>query len=239
MERDVTYFRYCDDMIVLASERAACEAAFEVYQEVVERLKLPIHEAKSLQPYRGERKSTFWGAKSKPVFHWANPVKDDAFPWIQFLGYQIRYDGCVRIRPSSIGKEMAKLSAVADKLLRSLRPANVGNLRHSPQAVRHRFRMKLIAMAVGRRDVGQSLDEPLPKCWANGFRWLANKNVITNNLKALDEQRERQMSRVSRRLGTLNIQTPKKSDQPTVRKYYGFPFSYRGQFAARRPRITY
>jgi hypothetical protein len=67
----------------------------------------------------------------------------------------------------------------------------------------------------------------MPKCWAAGFHWLSGKHAITNNLRALDRQRERQINRVVRRLKGLDL--PTAEAQPK-RKRYGFPFSYVGQF---------
>ena len=53
--------------------------------------------------------------------------------------------------------------------------------------------------------------------------------MIGNNLKALDRQRERQINRVVRRLKTLKVEVP-DTKVKHHRKYYGFPYSYRGQF---------
>jgi hypothetical protein len=232
----VMYLRYCDDTILLAPEREACEEAFSRYREVLTNLRLPIHEPEPLKAYQGSQKKKFWRAKSKSTYHWSDPCASDAYLWIQFLGYQIRYDGAVRIRPSSIAKEHSKLAEVTGKTLSLLQPSNVSNIRRSANSIEHRLRMKVISMAVGRRDIGQSSDKPLPKCWANGFRWLSGKNIITNNLKALDRQRERQINRVNRRLRILDLQIPEKEEgHQRRRKYYGFPFSYRGQFERATP----
>jgi hypothetical protein len=227
----VTYLRYCDDTIVLAPGRDACAKAFDCYRATMTRLKLPIHQPAPLPPYEGSHKRSFWPARSKPVYHWARRQVTGSFPWIQFLGYQIRYDGTVRIRLSSIAKEHSNLVEITGRLLRLLRPDNVSNIRRSAKAITHRFRMKLISMAVGRRDIGQSLDKPLPKCWANGFWWLSGKHLLITNLRGLDRQRERQINRVSRRLKALDIQVNgRASDAQKVREYYGFPYSYVGQF---------
>jgi hypothetical protein len=231
------YLRYCDDMIVLAQDRGACQEALDSYCSVMQSLKLPIHEPEPLNPYEGHQKKSFWEAKSKPVYHWAKPDVGGSFPWIQFLGYQIRYDGVVRIRPSSIAKEHKELVEVTGKVLRSLRPDNLSNIRRSPNSIKHRVRMKLISKSVGRKDIGQVLDRPLPNCWASGFRWASGKNLLTNNLKKLDRQRERQINRVSRRLKDLDIQVAEKAAvAQKVRRYYGFPYGYVGQF--KRSQLT-
>jgi hypothetical protein len=214
-------------MILLAADRSACIAAADSYHDALRTLKLPIHPPEPLKPYVGSQKKSFWTAKSKPVYHWAGPDDCSSYPWIQFLGYQIRYDGVVRIRPSSVNKELSKMAALTGRVLNSLRPENTANIRRSPQSIQHRLRMKLISMAVGRRDLSQSTEKPLPHCWADGFRWIDGKNALTNNLKALDRQRERQINRVVRRLRTLELQAPNGEVQHH-RPYYGFPYSYRG-----------
>ena len=230
-ERNVTYLRYCDDMIVLAPTRTACKEAFAEYCATVRELKLPIHEPQIFGRYQGEQRKAFWSnAKSRDVYHWGDPRSNSSFPWIQFLGYQIRFDGKVRVRRSSIQKELVKLALQTDRILRMLTPPNVKNLRKSKTSIKHRVRMKLISMAVGRCDLRER-DEPLPKCWANGFRWLAGKNIIPGNLKALDRQRERQINRVARRLNGLSLELPpSKSEDDDVLDHYGCPFSYWGQF---------
>jgi hypothetical protein len=53
----------------------------------------------------------------------------------------------------------------------------------------------------------------------------------------LDRQRERQLSRLRRRLNGVDIPLTKQSkQQEKVRTYYGFPYSYRGQFMPRNPK---
>jgi hypothetical protein len=54
--RDVTYLRYCDDMILVSSDREACAGAFECYKSAATHLRLPIHPSPSLRPYEGSQK---------------------------------------------------------------------------------------------------------------------------------------------------------------------------------------
>jgi hypothetical protein len=230
-ERQITYLRYCDDMVLLAPTEDACREVFTAYTASVNDLRLPIHLPKVVRSYEGPNKRQFWSTKSKAPYLWGNPREQpSSFPWMQFLGYQIRFDGAVRVRPASIEKELKKLTLEGDKLMRLLRAENASNLRRSKGSIRHRFRMKLVAMAVGRRTLSDKTF-PLPKCWANGFRWLSEKRMITTNLKALDRHRERQVSRINRRLQDLNISVqPRRDDDSGALDHYGCPFSYWGQF---------
>jgi hypothetical protein len=232
VEHGVTYLRYCDDIILLARTRSACAAALEAYCKAAQELKLPIHEPKLVEPYKGADQKRFWSEKSKQVYHWGNPAFGNSIPWLQFLGYQIRFDGCVRVRRSSVNKEMEKLARESGKILRMLTPENAHNIRKGKASIKHRVRMKLVSMAVGRRFLGE-IDAPLPNCWASGFRWLNNKRMLRGNLKALDRQRERQINRISRRLEELDIHPPPSNNEsPKVLERYGRPFSYWGQFKA-------
>lgn len=226
----ITYLRYCDDMLIVAPTMQACREAFAAYTAEVKNIRLPIHLPKVVRSYEGPNRREFWATKSKAPYRWGDPCVGRSFPWVQFLGYQIRFDGAVRVRQSSIAKELSKLTLEGDKMVRLLTAENASNLRRSKGSITHRFRLKLISMAVGRKTLADKKD-PLPKCWANGFRWLSNKRIITTNLKALDRHRERQVSRISRRLLDLNISIPPRpQDDPNALEHYGCPFSYWGQF---------
>ena len=131
----------------------------------------------------------------------------------------------MRVRQSSVNKELTKQVQTTGRLLDSLRPSNVANIRRSPSSIAHSLHMKLISMGVGRRKPAQPVAGPLPMCWAHGFRWLSGKDVLTNNLRALDRQRERQVSRVVRRLRGLEL-----ADAGAQPRHCGFRFSYVGQF---------
>jgi hypothetical protein len=231
-EHQVTYLRYCDDMILLSPDRDACAAAFDSYRSVVTGLRLPIHPSPSLRPYEGSQKKFFWNRKSRPVYKWGDPSDLGCYPWIQFLGYQIRYDGMVRIRQSSVDKELRKLADVSGRVLSLVKSGDPANIRCSPSNIAHRFRMKLISMGVGRRSQGQPLGEPSPNCWTYGFRWLLGKNCVTTNLMALDRQRERQINRVVRRLKGLRI--PETGGQHQTRaRGFDLRSSYFGQLLSK------
>jgi len=236
--RSFRYLRYCDDMVLLAYDREVCQAAFELYCRVLERLKLPIHPPSCVQAYSRE----FWGGKSNAPYHWRRPHSGNEVPWIQFVGYQVRYDGLLRLRPKSLKKQFKKMTTAADELLATLNPgrsrpgeitAFAPGISKNQREILHRFRMKLISMAVGRRELGQQLSEPMPMCWARGFKGLVGKKLISGALKALDRHRERQIRRVKRRLSQLP-QPPdpgrKRRKRGGAHRYYGHPFSYWAQF---------
>ncbi|MEK7993123.1 MAG: reverse transcriptase domain-containing protein [Planctomycetota bacterium] len=242
LRKSFTYLRYCDDMIILARDHGVCAQAFGRYQDVLKDLKLPAHPPKGITSYSKD----FWDGKSNSPYRWHHPAGPDDVPWIQFVGYQVRYDGTVRVRLKSLKKQFKKLTALADQLLAALNPGRerprqitpfAKGIRKNARQILHRFRQKLISQAVGRRRRGHDLNEPLPLCWANGFRGLVGKKIVLSHLKALDRHRERQVRRVMRRLQSLPPPaTQTRSEAIEVLAFYGYPFSYYGQFKQRAKR---
>jgi hypothetical protein len=234
-----TYLRYCDDMVILSPVKSSCERAFGEYHKCLERLKLPVHPPTEVAPYRGPAKRQFWQGKSNKPYHWGQDTAGGDLPWIQFVGYQIRYDGLLRIRRKSLKRHLRKLTSAADDLLRQLtpskprpgeRPVFSTRLRKSPRQILHRFRQKLLSMSVGRRTLRDKMESPLPMTWVAGYRGLHGRKFVSGMLALLDRHRERQIRRVQRRLThmpeangatqTLKLKLP---------RFFGHPFSYSGQ----------
>jgi hypothetical protein len=106
------YRRYCDDTVLLSTTRDAAIRLIDTLTETLRRLKLPIHSPRRVRlPYR-KHYSLFWESKSKIAYRWSS----EAFPWLGFVGYQIRFDGVLRIRESSWLKEMSKQRKVANRI---------------------------------------------------------------------------------------------------------------------------
>ena len=242
----VRYLRYCDDIIILAPNREACLTAFRAYQEALRKLQLPAHAPSKLDKYDAK----FWDGKSRDPYFWANPSNNPStVPWIQFVGYQMRWDGMIRVKPKSIEKHKTNILAETDKLLRVLYPKIEGKskvphrdlplspcVRKSAKQIIHRFRQKLIAMSVGRRRVYDDLEKLMPKCWAIGFKMTQGRRDSMRILRELDLFREQQIRRIVSRL-TKRPPDESKSIPPRTGdflKYYGNPFSYVAQFIGRR-----
>ncbi len=221
----VSYFyaRYCDDMILVCEERSLCEKAFAAYQRCLKSLRLPFHDPKSAVPYRKQT----WESKSKSVYAWS-AAKRGSVPWVGFVGYQIRYDGLLRIRPSSIHKELQKQVLLVDDLLRSI--AKSKRLRVSKKQAIFRVQQKLISMSVGRRNLGQESRDKSGFCWTAGFQLLREYPTSLRQLKSLDKGRGRQLWRLREKLGKLKAPQKAKRGSGKRLRYYGFPFSYYGQF---------
>jgi len=225
------YIRYCDDMILVSPNKALCTKALELYSSVLRRKLLPIHPPQRVNHYDKD----FWDGKSHFPYLWFCSTRRGAIPWIQFVGYQIRYDGLVRIRRKSFKKHIEKLTQEADKLITVLRRAASSKsessyVRKTAAQIKHRFTQKLISMSVGRVRLGQKVEGPRPMCWAGGFRGLIGKKVVFRWIRALDRHRERQIRRVARQLIGLPKRPNPLDHGEDFHPYYGRPFSYWGQF---------
>ena len=94
------YRRYCDDIVIMAPDYEICKTAYESYRKALKRLLLPAHPAHKWKSYG----SQFWDGKTKAPYLWATPKSSATVPWIQFVGYQVRYDGLLRISRRSVKK---------------------------------------------------------------------------------------------------------------------------------------
>lgn len=245
---EMLYLRYCDDMLILATSMDLCREGMNTYLRSVKNLMLPVHEPVDVTHSMDEQKScsNFLDAKSKNPYAWT-AVNNGGIPWIQFLGFEIRYDGKVRIRQKSLDKQCSKISEAADKLIRTFKPHSHSSgrnpmyapgLRMHPQQILNRIRLKFIAMSVGRIKLVQKspscAGQIKSMCWANGYRILCDVSYDPSQLKKLDRHRDQQWKRIRRALKPLLEQNTSSHplnvgvNQP---RYYGAPFSYHGQFA--------
>lgn len=230
--QNLFYARYCDDMIIASPDRNLCQDAFNRYVAVLESMALPHHEVKPINSY-GKH---VWDSKSKGPYRWANRNCESDVPWVAFVGYQIRHDGLIRIRPASLRKELEKQVQVAQKLLNSLFRSkgetgklNMQGIRRTKRQIIFRLRQRLISMSVGRRFLNSVTGKLSAQCWAVGFKLLNERNFIFAQLRKLDHGREKQIRRVKKAIKTLSVRREGREidNQP---KHWGRPFSYAGQF---------
>lgn len=236
------YLRYCDDMILLAHDRSVCEEAYERYLDTLKSLRLPVHPPRNVTCYDAR----FFEGKSNALYHWHRRESTSDVPWVQFVGYQVRYDGAVRVRLKSLKKQITKARAAADNLLATLNPnrnrrgeltAFAPGVRKAGMQIVHRFKQKLIAQSVGRRKAWHALVEPMPMCWAHGFRGLLGRRIVEGQLKEMDRQFERQIQRIKRRVLRLELKPAGGAGRTPALPFYGHPFSHFGQFSAGTPAV--
>jgi len=246
-KNDLFYARYCDDMILIHPNKEICEKAFQQYLEALKQLKLPYHNPLDINEYPGKREkeneqNEYWTYKTKKPYKFTKKVTIGDVPWIGFVGYQIRYDSVIRIRKSSLKKEINKQIEEADNLLRvcldSDKKGFSTKIKKSAKKIIFRFEQRLISMSIGRKPL-KIYDENFTPgfCWANGYCLLKRYNIIPNQLKRLDMSREKQIRRIKKALCNLEFIDDIYDDINIGRqfyKYYGTPFSYYGQFLKKK-----
>ncbi|EMN80301.1 reverse transcriptase domain-containing protein [Leptospira interrogans] len=226
------YMRFCDDMIILSTKEKAANEAYENYISLLKEKKLLYHNETSLLPYtEAAFKRDFWDRKSRKGFLWSK----NSYPWIAFVGYQVRYDDFVRIRPSSIKNELNKqkefVKNILRKVKREIKGGHITRILKSHKSILKRATGRMIASAVGRVSILENKADSNIS-WINGFRGvLKEENVFRNSLKELDRNRDRQLKSLNENLIYLlqdhQVQVKRKRPAPLFKVMYpGPPFSY-------------
>lgn len=223
----VLYLRYCDDIICMAAGRETCQKMMDAYTAALKDLQLPAHKPLVFdRPYDRPRERTaggFWKGKSKAPYRWAAAGPPSSVPWCAFVGYQVRFDGALRVRPSSIKKEIEKHNHIVSQVKHFIR--RHGQTKSRRQII-YRVRQRLRAIAVGTGVVGNG-GHPPPFSWTRGFRLMGEYASLTGQLRDLDRHRVACIVGLRRRLerkGTRKRIAPKVA----ALKFEGFPFSYAG-----------
>lgn len=225
-DNNTFYGRFCDDMVLMHTEKEKCESLLEIYQAALKEVKLISHNPLNFAEYG----KGFWDEKlkSKLPYKWEqhNKLKPETkmnVPWLSFVGYQIKYDGLVRVRNKSIKKELKKQVSETDKIINVVRKAP----RINRMAIKFRLQQRLISMSVSRFKFGSS---NISMCWCAGFKVLKSNPNVTNQIRRLDRNREKQLKRLELYLKGVKTPVRKARKQVTPLKYYGHNYSYHKQF---------
>lgn len=112
-EQDTERFfvRYGDDILLAHTDYDKCKELIEAYTRSLEEHRLPYHPFKPLSECKDGEKTTkeFWDRKSKAPFFWG-PGEGNAFEWIGFVGYEVRYTGETRLRLSTLNKKFGAIN---------------------------------------------------------------------------------------------------------------------------------
>jgi hypothetical protein len=213
------YLRYCDDMIVMHTDKCKCEAVFKAYFEALRELKLIPHDPESIDP---SKPKTFWKSKTKEPYAW----DDKNNKWITFVGYDISKKGDIRVRKKSLEKEIKKQKKIVEEVLKAVSrdKAKAGRGRIAESAIN-----RLIGMSVGRINMRNYQTAPLTMCWASGFKLLNDNRTSRYQLKVLDRKRNQLIRRLKHALRSIEMTTEsdaKKKGKAKQLLYYGKPFSY-------------
>lgn len=233
---DLFYIRYCDDMILMHQDEKKCTEALNVFMNEIKNNYLLFHPAQKFLDYKLHSvKNNFWKSKSKEPFFWGNQnLNCNNIPWVSFVGYQIDYLGRVRIRKSTLKKEIKKQILETQKIIKSLGKFNHNkfvideNSRLARTQIVFRVKQKLISMAVGRVTI-HNHKSPLEQglCWTNGFKELSLNKISSKQLRLLDYNRHLQIGRINKELKKV-IKEPENNNFPEELKkiHFGSAYSY-------------
>ena len=105
------FIRYCDDILLMHTDRLQCVDYLEKYYQQLISYRLVPHPRKDVADCKNGEKTNagFWHCKSKNVFLWG-PGAGDASDWLAFVGYEVRRTGEIRIRKDKIDAETKRIA---------------------------------------------------------------------------------------------------------------------------------
>jgi hypothetical protein len=197
MENDLGafYTRFCDDMVIMHPEEAVCKNQIKVYLDTLAACNLVVHPFS--EQLKHERLSInqllpptsfklFWKGKSKGPYKWGD-VNTGAFPWIGFVGYEIHNTGDIRVRKSSLSKEIKKQKTT----VKDIRSAIEKQLKVGRGTITESAMNKLIGMSVSRIELWNYKTNVSEMCWKNGFQELNVNKHSVKQMKKLDRHRNK------------------------------------------------
>ena len=217
------YARFCDDVIIVSSDKEDCVRAMQAYAQVLRAIDLEMHPIMPFE-YRAEAGSStkYYSIKSKGPFAWRNADLNerDVSPWISFLGCHIRFDGDTRIRKESIERHKRSLGQETAKAVRSIKRGELSGVSLADRrAWFARFRNRLIAKGVGY--VTRKVSD-CDMCWAGAFPHVTICKETELQMRRLDRVREGLLSKVWR---MVSASFPEAYNE-TRHKFKGRPYSY-------------
>lgn len=222
-DTSLLYLRFCDDMIIMHPNKNECTKAFNLYLQGLKEKKLVPHQA-VLPPFKNL--SAFWEEKSKDCYKW-NLDDNSGSPWIGFVGYEIHYQGHVRVRKSSLKKEMKKQYKVVGNLKNIL---NTPHCRSSKHVIYESVVSRLMGMSVGRVTLHNYKNFKNEMCWVSGYKLLNDNKYSRIQLRRLDASRNKLLNKLKVKISLIDDKKDKTDDNDDIpvlqNKYHGKPFSY-------------
>lgn len=235
-DSDMLYIRYCDDMILMHPDQVKCSEALNIFTKGINENFLLYHKAEKFSKYKSVKVShDFWKSKSKEPFFWNDKNFDDnCIPWVSFVGYQIDFNGRIRVRKSTLKKETKKQISETQKIIKGLGKFHHSleiidkNARLSKNQIVFRTQQKLISMSVGRVTIhNHKRPSEQGLCWTNGFKKLTLNRISSKQLRYLDRRRHLQIGRINRELIKIVREKDNINFPEELKKiYFGAAFSY-------------
>lgn len=225
-DKRLLYIRFCDDMVVMHPSKKACKEAVYRYARALKKLKLVPH------PFKNglrNKSDSFWhkSIKSKDPYKWtAAHWNNKNFPWIGFVGYEVHFNGHIRIRKSSLRKELQKQKEVVNKINNAIQN---DNKRKRNGTVLESAANRLIGMSVGRVQMWNHNNIEHEMCWVNGFHKLHDNPFLKKQLKHLDKNRNSQMVQLKKEVSKYQDEDYEEEEVSRPRRkliYHGKPYSY-------------
>ena len=193
---DLFYARFCDDVLFVHPSFEKCLAALDRYRCALAELDLPAHPPEDVL-----YGPAYFEAKTKGPYPWGRPSEDrKTMPWVGFVGYQIRWDGQIRLRKSTIEKQIDRLAEETAAIAAVLKTVDRPVLKIGINAAYRRVEARMISLGVGRSDVRSRHPNAAQHCWLDAFPLLEPSTHSLGQMKFLDWHRERQLSRLRRNL---------------------------------------
>ncbi|MDP2040003.1 MAG: reverse transcriptase/maturase family protein [Algoriphagus sp.] len=188
---NVSYLRFCDDMLVLSLLKNDAIKAKDVYVNSLKSLKLVPHKFPENENYYRELVSKknvaeIWKKKSKGPYKWAS-INEKGFEWIGFVGYEIDYQVNLRVRKKSLNKELSKQNETIQRIYHAIKT----DCRRKPGYISESAINRLIGMAVGRVTLKNYKTIENDLCWKNGFKKLTPNKYLIQQVKHLDRNRNK------------------------------------------------
>lgn len=232
---DVFYSRFCDDMIIISTSFNECIKAKDKYVETLNYSKLFPHTFKEdieLIDFDDKDRifyKSFWTGKSKGPYQWGK-IEDINFPWIGFVGYEINYNGEIRIRKKSFEKELKKQKTVVNEIKDAVK---IGMRKPKGTATESTIN-RLIGMSVGRIGIENFEEVSTDLCWKNGFKLLSINKHSLKQIKQLDRNRNKHFYKLLKDIKPLEDDKVVGVIEPREVLKYNKPFSYYYQVLERQ-----
>ena len=238
------YARFCDDMIIFHPDEEECKKAKEIYRASLRNLKLVPHHFCKNEELLIERKEPkknlplttiqpFWDNKSKGPYRWTS-IENGGFPWIGFVGYELHYQGHIRVRKSSLNKELSKQKRVVSKIREAIYNDRRKKLGTAPESAIH----TLVGMSVGRVELKNFDNLKHELCWNNGFKELSENKYSVQQIKQLDRNRNKLYYKLADELDEKRkAEKQSDKDNSTPKRQiieFNKPFSYYYQVLERK-----
>lgn len=210
------YQRYCDDMIILHTNKKECSSILKCYNTTLKHLMLIPHDIKDIK-FNSEQ---YWKIKSKDVYPWGVAGNE----WIEFVGYEIKRTGEVRIRKKSLLKEKNKIKTVVREICKQV----TDQKRVTDNSICNTILHKLISMSVGKVALWnyQYIENEL--CWITGFNRLSDNPYAIKQIEDLDRVRVNALRSAKKYLlrHTAKGDPQKRNNDVARLGFHGRPFSY-------------